>query len=78
MLRRLPAELIARVRAYAADLQIGTPEAAARLLAIGLDALASVSRGGHARREALTPDQRQAMARHAAKTRWSRDTRQDT
>jgi hypothetical protein len=72
MLRRLPPDLVARIRAYAAELQIGTPEAATRLLTIGLDALASVSRGGHARREALTPDQRQAMARHAAKTRWTR------
>lgn len=70
MLRRLPAGLVARAKAKAreADTDLET------VLTAFLESYAQhgsiASSGGHARKLALTPQQRTDIARKAAETRW--------
>lgn len=67
---RVDATIVDRVRVFAADHQLSLGAAAARLLIAGLGRFTSASQGGHARREALTPEERSAIARRAAQARW--------
>ncbi len=70
MLRRLPPELLARIRAYAKAHDLRTPDAAVRLLTAGLDHLAARSAGGVAATARLTRGERQSSGRRAVLSRW--------
>jgi hypothetical protein len=70
MLRRLSPELMARVKAYAAQKQIGVTEAAAQLLAVALDHLDARAAGAASTNAGRTPEERSAAAKRAAEARW--------
>ena len=72
MLRGLDAALVARVRAYARHHDLSLVAATSALWLRGLASVAAVSTAGHARAASLTPEERSAIARHAAGARWHR------
>jgi plasmid stability protein len=69
MLRGLPADLVARIRAYAQAHHLAVPDAAARLLASALDHLDARQRGGVGRWAGTTPAQRRTMTAAARQAR---------
>lgn len=76
MLRGLPLDLVARLRVYAREQGVRLPEAAARMLAAGLDGRDARKRGAAARWRDTTPEQRAAMtatARAAALAKHGED-----
>lgn len=73
MLRGLPADLVARLRAYAQQHNVPLPEAALRLLVIALDHLAARASGAAAVNATRTPEERQESAQHAARARWRKE-----
>ena len=72
MLRRLPPELLARVRVYARAHDLRTPEAAVRLITAGLDHLAARSAGGVALHAGRSAEERSAAGRRAVQARWAK------
>lgn len=69
MLRGLPADLVARLRAYAERKGLGQHEAAVTLLDAGLRAHERAVTAGQIRGSAVTSED----AREAARARWERD-----
>jgi hypothetical protein len=75
MLRRLPADLAARIKAYADTHEIGRGEACVRLIAYALDTIAERARGAEtlqALNTSRTPAERSEASRRAAALRWAR------
>lgn len=70
MLRDLPPELWGQVKAQATTEDLSLRTMVLELLRRGLAVTASGARGGHARAERLTADQRRDSAQHAARARW--------
>lgn len=72
MLRQIPESLMARLRDRAHLHGLPLRATVLRLLETGLraDPVAAGHRGATARAEALTADQRTAIARRAAQSRW--------
>lgn len=72
MLRALPADLVARVKAYARAKELPLPAAAAQLLTIALDHLDARSAGAVAVNQQRTPEERSAAASKAVQARWEK------
>lgn len=75
-MRGLPPDLVARLRVYAREQGVRLPEAAARMLAAGLDGREARQRGAAARWGGTTPERRAQMtatARAAALAKHGED-----
>lgn len=72
MLRGLPGELVARIKAFADHRGLKLPDAVVALVEAGLRFHAQSSAGGQARAANLSPEARQEQARVAAEARWKK------
>jgi len=72
MLRGVPADLVARLRAYARSHNRSLPSAAIDLLTIALDHLDARAAGGRRSHAQLTPAERSARARALVQARWAK------
>lgn len=70
MLRDLPSDLWGQVKAQATTEDVSLRAMVLDLLRRGLAVTASGAKGGHARAQSLTPDQRRESAVRAARARW--------
>lgn len=73
MLRGLPADLVARLRAYATARGLTERQAAARILQEHLAQLEQRAAGAETVNARLTPEERSAAARRAVTARWARE-----
>lgn len=70
MLRGLPPGLVARAKDKAREAETSLDAVLAAFLETYAEHGSIQSSGGHARKLALTPDERTDIARKAAETRW--------
>lgn len=68
-LRGLPADLMARIKAYASARSLSPRDAALALLTRGLDDIDARRAGGLARQAGLSPEERSALGTHAVSAR---------
>lgn len=72
MLRGLPADLVARLRALARGRAVSLSDVAAEMLTLGLQMTAGRAAGAEAVNAAMTPEERSERARRGAAARWAK------
>lgn len=63
---------IAAILAYATEHGLTPAEAMRRIVSAGLSAIAAHAKGGRMRAAQMTPEQRSALAKLAARARWNK------